>query len=51
MEQRNKPTREVDELILNRGEIYITSSFVEGVYAIRVVSANLQAEVDRKSVV
>lgn len=37
-------TREVYELINKRGEIYITSSVIGGIYAIRVVSANPLAE-------
>ena len=40
----NKATKEVYELINSRGEIYLTSGVVEGVYAIRVVSANPKAE-------
>ena len=44
LEARNKLTREVYELVNRRGEIYITSSVVAGTYAIRVVSANPQAE-------
>jgi aromatic-L-amino-acid/L-tryptophan decarboxylase len=37
-------TKEVYEMVNKRGEIYITSSVVGGVYAIRVVSANPAAE-------
>jgi aromatic-L-amino-acid decarboxylase len=37
-------TKEVYELINKRGQIYITSSVIGGVYAIRVVSANPLAE-------
>ena len=37
-------TKEVYELVNKRGEIYITSSVVGGIYAIRVVSANPLAE-------
>ena len=33
-------TQEVYELVNSRGEIFITSSVVNGIYAIRVVSAN-----------
>ena len=44
IEARNKLTRDVYELVLKRGEIYITSSVIGGVYAIRVVSANPLAE-------
>jgi aromatic-L-amino-acid decarboxylase len=43
-EEADKITKEVYELINKRGEIYITSSVVGGVYAIRVVSANPKAE-------
>jgi aromatic-L-amino-acid decarboxylase len=42
--ERNETTKEVYELVNSRGEIYITSSVVAGVYVIRVVSANPQAE-------
>lgn len=40
----DKLSKEVYELINSRGEIYITSSVVGGVYAIRVVSANELAD-------
>jgi glutamate/tyrosine decarboxylase-like PLP-dependent enzyme len=40
----NRVTKEVYELVNKRGEIYITSSVVGGIYIIRVVSANEQAE-------
>lgn len=40
----NVLTKEVAELVNARGEIFITSSVVAGVSAIRVVSANLAAE-------
>lgn len=40
----NALTKEVAELVNSRGEIFITSSVVAGVSAIRVVSANLAAE-------
>lgn len=40
----NALTKEVAELVNARGEIFITSSVVAGVSAIRVVSANLAAE-------
>ncbi|OJJ50263.1 hypothetical protein ASPZODRAFT_57673 [Penicilliopsis zonata CBS 506.65] len=43
-EESNALTRDVYELVNSRGEIFITSSVVAGVYAIRVVSANAQAE-------
>ncbi len=44
LETRNKLTKDVYELVNKRGEIYITSSVIAGVYAIRVVSANPMAE-------
>lgn len=37
-------TKKVYELINSRGEIFITSTVVDGVYVIRVVSANPMAE-------
>lgn len=37
-------TKEVYELINARGEIFITSTVIAGIYAIRVVSANPAAE-------
>jgi aromatic-L-amino-acid decarboxylase len=40
MSEQNKLTQDVYELINKRGEIFITSGVVAGVYAIRVVSAN-----------
>ena len=40
----NEVTKEVYELINSRGEIFLTSGVVEGLYAIRVVSANPKAE-------
>ncbi|PYI01939.1 PLP-dependent transferase [Aspergillus sclerotiicarbonarius CBS 121057] len=43
-EASNELTKEVYELINSRGEIFITSTVVVGVYAIRVVSANPAAE-------
>lgn len=43
-EASNAITKEVYELINSRGEIFITSSVIAGVYAIRVVSANPAAE-------
>ena len=42
--EANKVTKEVYELINSRGEIFLTSGVVEGMYAIRVVSANPKAE-------
>jgi aromatic-L-amino-acid/L-tryptophan decarboxylase len=43
-EEQDKLTRDVYELVNKRGEIYLTSSVVGGVYVIRVVSANPLAE-------
>ncbi|KAH2919494.1 hypothetical protein KXW25_005110 [Aspergillus fumigatus] len=40
----NAITKEVYELVNSRGEIFITSSVIAGVYTIRVVSANPAAE-------
>ena len=40
----NAITKEVFERINSQGEIYLTSAMVEGVYGIRVVSANPQAQ-------
>lgn len=40
----NNLTKEVYELVNSRGEIFITSSVVAGITAIRVVSANAAAE-------
>ena len=40
----NKITKEVYELINSRGEIFLTSGVVNGVYVIRIVSANPKAE-------
>ena len=42
--EQDKITKYVYETINKRGEIYITSSVVDGVYVIRVVSANPLAE-------
>lgn len=42
--EQDRLTKEVYELVNKRGEIYITSSVVGGVYVIRVVSANPLAE-------
>lgn len=39
-EKANAITKEVYELINKRGEIFLTSSIIAGVYAIRVVSCN-----------
>lgn len=39
----NELTKKVYELINSRGEIFLTSTVLEGVYAIRVVSANERA--------
>ena len=43
-EEQDRITKEVYELVNKRGEIYITSTVIGGVYAIRVVSANPMAE-------
>lgn len=43
-EETDKLTKDVYELVNKRGEIYITSSVVDGTYVIRVVSANPLAE-------
>jgi aromatic-L-amino-acid decarboxylase len=43
-EAQDKITKDVYETVNKRGEIYITSSVVGGVYVIRVVSANPLAE-------
>jgi len=43
-EEQDRITKDVYELVNKRGEIYITSSVVGGVYVIRVVSANPMAE-------
>ena len=40
----NKLTKEVYETINSKGEIFLTSGVVNGIYAIRVVSANPKAE-------
>ena len=40
----NEITKEVYEQIILRGQIYLTSGVVNGIYAIRVVSANPKAE-------
>ena len=42
--EQDKITKDVYELVNKRAEIYITSSVIGGVYAIRVVSANPLAE-------
>jgi aromatic-L-amino-acid/L-tryptophan decarboxylase len=43
-DETNKLTKEVYEMINKSGEIYITSTVLDGVYAIRIVSANPLAE-------
>jgi aromatic-L-amino-acid decarboxylase len=43
-EEQDKLTKDVYELVNQRGKIYITSSVVSGVYVIRVVSANPLAD-------
>ncbi|KAL7276054.1 hypothetical protein RUND412_000970 [Rhizina undulata] len=40
LEEGNKVTKEVYEEVNKRGEIYITSTVVDGIYAIRVISGN-----------
>jgi aromatic-L-amino-acid decarboxylase len=40
----NSLTKEVYELVNQRGEIFLTSSVISGIYAIRVVSASPNAE-------
>ena len=42
--EANEITKKVCELINSRGEIFLTSGIVEGIYAIRVVSANPKTE-------
>jgi aromatic-L-amino-acid decarboxylase len=37
-------TKKVYELVNSRGEIFITSTVIDGVYVIRVVSSNPMAE-------
>ena len=44
LEKANAVTKDVYERINAGGEIYLTSGVVNGVYAIRVVSANPKAE-------
>ena len=44
IEEANAVTKAVYDLINRRGEIFITSTLVNGVYAIRVVSANPKTE-------
>ncbi|KAH6671974.1 pyridoxal phosphate-dependent transferase [Halenospora varia] len=44
LEEQNQITKDVYELVNSRGQIYITSSVIGGVYVIRVVSANPKAE-------
>ncbi|KAL2816051.1 pyridoxal phosphate-dependent transferase [Aspergillus cavernicola] len=43
-EKADAVTKEVYELVNSRGEIFITSTVMAGIYAIRVVSANERAE-------
>lgn len=43
-EKNDALTKEVYELINERGEIFITSTVVSGIYAIRVICANEAAE-------
>jgi aromatic-L-amino-acid decarboxylase len=42
--EQDQLTKEVYELVNSRGEIFITSSVIGGVYVIRVVSANPLAD-------
>jgi aromatic-L-amino-acid decarboxylase len=44
LKESNRLSKEIYDLINKRAEIYITSSVVGGIYAIRVVSANPAAE-------
>ncbi|KAH8667638.1 pyridoxal phosphate-dependent transferase [Tricladium varicosporioides] len=44
LKEQNQTTKDVYELVNSRGQIYITSSVIGGVYVIRVVSANPKAE-------
>ena len=44
LDQANEITKEVYELINARGQIFLTSGVVKGIYAIRVVSANEKTE-------
>jgi aromatic-L-amino-acid/L-tryptophan decarboxylase len=43
-EKGNELTKQVYELVNSRGEIYITSSVIGGVYVVRVVSGSALAE-------
>lgn len=43
-EEQDKITKDVYEIVNKRGEIYLTSSVVGGIYVIRLVSANPMAE-------
>ena len=42
--EANRVTKEVYELINSRGEFFLTSGVINGIYIIRVVSANPKAE-------
>ena len=44
LSEANAVTKEIYEKINSQGEIYLTSTVVDGIYAIRVVSANPQAQ-------
>lgn len=44
LQEANELTKEVYELINKRGDFFLTSGVINGVYAIRVVSANPKAE-------
>lgn len=43
-EKANEITKKVYELINSRGEIYLTSSVISGIYVIRVISATTQSD-------
>lgn len=43
-EKANQITKKVYELINSRGEIYLTSSVIAGIYVIRVVGVSTQAD-------
>lgn len=43
-EKANEITKKVYELINSRGEIYLTSSVIAGIYVIRVVGVSMQAD-------
>lgn len=43
-ENANRLTKEVYEAVNSKGEVFLTSSVIKGVYAIRVVSATMKTE-------